>query len=138
MRGIQWILAVVIFILIYSCAGTGEMGGGSANVRTYDTDYETVKNKVQEVIRESNIILREASELEDQKRTNFLINKSGRVGYEQVQQHAGRVIVEEIAEGQTRVEVENPEYHFTVPSHHKEDYARIIFRRLEELVEPQT
>ncbi len=135
MRGIQWILAAVIFTLIYSCAGTGALGGGSANIRTYDTDYETMRSKVQEAIRNSNIIIREVSDSEDKKRTNFLINKSGRVGNEQMQQHAGRIIVEEIADGQTRVEVENPEYHFTVPSHEKENYTRIIFRKLEELVE---
>lgn len=135
MRGIQWILVAVIFTLTYSCAGTGEMGGESANVKTYDTDYETVRNKVQEAIRNSNIIIREVSESEDQKRTNFLINTSGRVGNNQMQQHAGRVIVEEIAEGKTRVEVENPEYHFTVPSHEKEDYRRILFQQLEELIE---
>lgn len=121
--------------MIYGCAGTGEMGAGSANIRTYDTSYETMRSKVQEAIRNSNIVIREVSDSEDQKRTNFLINKSGRVGNEQMQQHAGRIIIEEIADGQTRVEVENPEYHFTVPSHEKEDYTRIIFRRLEELNE---
>lgn len=134
MRGRKWILFAVIFTLTYSCAGTGGLGSGSANVRTYDVDFETVRSKVQEAIRGSNIIIREVSDSEDQKRTNFLINKSGRVGNEQMQQHAGRVIVEEIADGQTSVEVENPEYHFTVPSHEKEDYTRIIFRQLEELV----
>lgn len=135
MRVLKWILVGVIFTLLYSCAGTGGLGGESASIRTYNTDYETVRNKVQEVIRESNIILREASESEDQKRTNFLINKSSRVGNAQMQQHAGRVIVEDVSDGQTKVEVQNPEYHFTVPSHQREDYRRIIFRQLEELVE---
>ena len=135
MRVKQWIFASIILTMVYGCAGTGEMGGSSANIRTYEADYETMRSKVQEAIRNSNIIIREISESEDQKRTSFLINKSGRVGNEQMQQHAGRVIVEEIAEGQARVEVENPEYHFTVPSHEKEDYSRIIFRQLEELVE---
>ncbi len=128
-------LSGVIFAMIYSCAGTGELEGGSANIRTYDADFETVRSKVQEAIRGSNIVIREVSDSEDQKRTNFLINKSGRVGNEQMQQHAGRIIVEELADGQTSVEVENPEYHFTVPSHEKEDYTRIIFRHLEELIE---
>lgn len=125
------VFCCMIIFGLQNCAGTGGLGESSGNERTYDTDYSTIKNLVREVVRNSTLAVISEDESPEKEETIFRISKSRYVGEQQVNQHEGAVIVRRLDGRKTSVEVENPEYHFTVPDYKKENYRRQIFAQLE-------
>ncbi|SMO35368.1 hypothetical protein [Fodinibius sediminis] len=129
------VLGCMVGLVVQGCAGTGGLGGSSGSTRTYEQEYAAVKKVVNDIVQNSVFLVISIEESEDNTQTKYYISKSNYVGEQQVNQHQGTIIVTGLAEGGTRVEVENPEYHYTVPNYEKEDYRREVFRRLEKALQ---
>lgn len=129
------IVGCMLGFIVQGCAPSGNAIGSSGNAQTYAKDYETMKGIIQRVIKGSNLNIDAVTESKEEDRINIMISKNTYVANESVRQDQGRVIVQAMGEQESSVEVENPEYHFSVPRHQREDYRRIIFSRLENYTE---
>lgn len=129
------IVGCILGFIVQGCAPSGNTAGNSGNVQTYAKDYEMMKGIIQRVIKGSNLNIDNVSESKERDRIDIIISQNTYVANESVRQNQGRVIIRALDEQKSSVEVENPEYHFSVPSHQREDYQRIIFSRLEDYTE---
>lgn len=128
-----WVIGIfLIACSLQGCAGSSGLAGNSGNERTYQKDYQSMKEVVKQAIRESSLVVVELSEPKGEPRMTVAIAKKGLLDRQSVRQHQGRVIVLGKKKGQTTVEVENPEYHYTVPSYKREDYQRLLFSAIED------
>ena len=122
---------LLVMIILSSCAGTGGLAGNAGNERTYSQDYQSMKSIVEKVIRGNSLNIDRVSEDKNAKEMTLIISTSKYTNNQSVRQNQGIVTVKFVDEQETAVQVENPEYHFSVPDHQRENYQRMIFSRLE-------
>lgn len=125
------ILSVTIMLIVQGCAGSGGLAGNGSS-KEYNQDYERMKQVVEQAIRASNMNISFVND-EGNKMT-LIVGRDRYVGSEQVQQEQGEIRLLKKDDETTVVEVKNPDYHFSVPSHQKEDYQRIIFLRIDDIL----
>lgn len=134
-RRVGWIVIgiVVIAFNLQGCAGSSGLSGSSENPRTYQSDYQTMKEVVETAIKGGSLDIIEVSEPESgETRTVIKIAKSDFTDRQSLRTHQGIVTVKKEAENKTSVEVENPDYHYTVPGHKREDYERLVFSAIKD------
>ena len=132
MKKIQGFGILLIIVMLSACAGTGGVAGNAGSERTYNQDYESMKSIVEKVIRGNSLNIDRVSEDEDARQLTLVISTSKYANNQSVRQNQGTVTVKFVNEQESAVQVENPEYHFSVPDHQRENYQRMIFSRLEE------
>ena len=129
---LNWLLgAVFAGLLVQGCAASESATESYGGKQMYDESYSTMRELVKRAVRGAGLTVIEISEPPGKSRMRILISKSGQLGTQAVRQHRGAVTVEGINGKKTRVTVENPDYHYTVPSYKKENYQRIIFSQIE-------
>lgn len=126
---------MTILMVIATC-GTLQSTSADHSV-TYDYDYNTMVETVEQAIRSSSLNISYAEESDNPKKYTIIFNAEATVGDESVQQDQGKAIVEKVGEEQTKVLINNPEYHFSVPEHQREKYDRILSNRIDSLLERQ-
>lgn len=128
-------ICIVLFIglTLYGCAGSGSTTGANGS-QEYSQDYEKMKEVAKQAIRDGNMIITNVDESDDES-ISLLIGRERFVNNEEVQVEKGEVRVINLDDEKTRVEVDNPDYHFSVPNHQKEDYQRLIFTRINSILE---
>lgn len=127
------ILSLTIMLITQGCTGSGSLAG-SVGSKEYNHDYNRMKEVVSRAIKASNMNINFVNESDDGKMT-LAVSQDSYVGNEQVQKEQGEVRIIKKDDKTTVVEVENPDYHFTVPSHQKKDYQRIIYLRIDDILE---
>src|SRR5699024_11334781 len=131
-KQISWLLGFVLAgLLVQSCAASESAAESYGSNQMYDKSYAAMRELVKQSVRGAGLTVIEISEPPGKSRMRILISKSGQLGTQAVRQHRGAVTVEGINGKKTRVTVENPDYHYTVPSYKKENYQRIIFSQIE-------
>ena len=118
--------AVLIGLGVFLLQACATVGGLSGDTRTYSESYEAVKEMVNKAINETKLSIDDVAESSDKPVTVYGISTNKRVGNSHVAKEKGQVFVEKMPNGIIKVEVENPEYHYTVPDYEKEDYSRIL------------
>lgn len=126
--------AILILITLSACAGSDFLSS-SSGVKEYDQSYDKMVEVVEQAIKSSNMNISFTNESDDGNKTIITVSGSRYVGSEEVQQEQGEVRIINLDENITRIEVENPDYHFSVPEHQREDYQRIIFTRIDKTLE---
>lgn len=126
-------LAIILLLpfLIQACASLANTGN-SGSTKEYAKDYNTMKDAVQKAIIGLNINISRISE--DDGTTILTVSRDAYMNNQSVQQGQGKVRITRLDSNKTRIEIENPEYHYSVPEHQKEDYQKLIFARLDERV----
>lgn len=125
--------------------GCSSLQSSSKSKKVYTQSFDTVNAHVERGIQEANLSILDVFESPDTEMTTYRIGTSSKahgsgsspVGTRSVEHEEGKVIVRKLAEGKVKVKVENPDYHFTVPSHEKEDYQQRLFGILEQLDRPK-
>jgi hypothetical protein len=132
-------LLVVIGAIFMSCASMGAGGGYNPGLRTYDHSYKVMKGYVEQAINESRLLARSRNESKDGKELQIILlkedmlKKSGASTYNE----SGSVVITDLGDGRTEVRIENPEYHYTIPQHEREDYQDLLFNRIEKILEKE-
>lgn len=127
-------ISLVIGLVLQACAGSGGMSG-SAGTQEYSQDYNRMKEVVKQAIKAGNMNITFANESDSDDRITLIIGRERYMNNEEVQQEQGEVRIIKLDDENTRVEIVNPEYHFSVPNHQKEDYQRILFNRIDSILE---
>lgn len=126
-------IAFFIGLAMNACTGM-ETTSGNNGSQVYSEDYEKMKEVVKQAIRDGNMIITYVDDSKDDSIT-LLIGRERFVNNEEIQVEKGEVRVINLDDEKTQVEVDNPDYHFSVPNHQKEDYQRLIFTRINSILE---
>jgi len=128
------LLIGISIVLIQSCA---TVGSASGDTRTYSKSYEAVKKMVNDAINETKLNIDDVGEASDDPLTIYKVSVNQAVAKTHSTQEQGKVVVQKMANGIIKVEVVNPEYHYTVPDYQKEDYQRILMPVFDKMMEPR-
>ncbi|MCW9706929.1 hypothetical protein [Fodinibius salsisoli] len=124
------ILIFAVVLLAQGCASSGGLGS-SANKRIYGKDYESMKGIVRDVIQGRQLNIDSVTEAKDKQEISLIISRTKYVNDSTTSQNQGKVIIEAINDQESSVQIENPDYHFSVPEHQREAYQRLLFSQLE-------
>lgn len=127
-----WTLGLVMVLIFQGC-GSLENTAGDRSV-TYDQDFDTMVKTVEQAIRSSSLNISFAQKSDDGNRYTIVFNSQVAINNESVQQDQGEVVVERFGEKQAKVIITNPEYHFSVPSHQREEYDRRLKNRIDDIL----
>ncbi len=120
--------------LFQGCANTGSSRTSYGDTRVYAESFEDAREKVKQGISQTNLGIEGISEADDGNAVTFLVSNKVSRNKDHVQQEQGEVRIEKVSDSETRISVENPEYHFTVPEYEKEDYQRTLFQAFDEIM----
>ena len=125
------LLFISVGCLLYACSGTGSLSS-SPGTEVYKKDLSQVVKAVEKIIVSSNINLDKAKE----EKNNVTIHISRHVyaNNQRMQRDKGSVEITKVSEEKTRVEVNNPDYTFSVPRHQRMDYQKMIFSKLDKVL----
>ena len=129
------VLFVIALFVVQSCGSSGGLGSGSQSVKEYSESFSKMKEVVRNAVTGTNLNIDYVSE-DDSERLVLIVNQSRYIsgGGETAQREEGRVEVIKVDDNTTKVRVENPDYHFSVPTHQREDYQRKIFQRVDKIL----
>lgn len=127
-------------VLLQACA-TVQLTSGK--VRTYSMDFDTVVAKVDSCFNRTGLVALKTWQSNNPSRKTYLIAKGASpssvgnsvVGSEHVEHKKGKVEVKQLPDARVQVQVENPDYHFTVPEYKRQDYRRSFFQVLDRMME---
>lgn len=126
------LLLVSVTFFVLGCASL-ESTSGDRSV-TYDRDFNTMVETAERAIRGSSLNISFAQKSDDGKKYTIVFNARAALNTQSVQQDEGEMIVENIGENQTKIIINNPEYHFSVPSHQRKEYDRILKNRIDDIL----
>ena len=129
-RLLLFVTIIVPMIFFHGCASLGSMN--SQGSKEYNRDFDSMAKIVEKALRGSNININDISEHEGEM--VLTVSRGQYVNNKEIQQDKGEVRIIRVSEKKTRVEVDNPDYHFSVPDHQREDYQRIIFTRINSIL----
>lgn len=127
-----WMVVLMAGLLVQGC-GSLETTSGDRSI-TYDHDFNSMVETVEQAIRGSSLNISFAQKSDDGNKYTIVFNSQATVNNESVQKDQGEVIVERIDESQTKVIIINPDYHFSVPSHQREEYDRRLKNRIDDIL----
>lgn len=132
----SFFVCIVLFIglSLHACTGWESTSGNNGS-REYSQDYEKMKEVAKQAIRDGNMVITYVDESDNNDSITLLIGRKRFINNEEIQVEKGEVRIIKLDEDKTRVEVDNPNYHYSVPTHQKEDYQRLIFNRISSILE---
>ena len=123
----------ILLIVLQACAGPGQMNG-SGSWKSYSRDYEKMKSVVQQAIKSSSLGINYVNETDSKDAITIIFARRSSLGNEKVQKNQGKAFIQKTAGGKSRIRIENPEYHFSVPDYQREDYRRKLYTRIDDLL----
>jgi uncharacterized protein YxeA len=133
LKQVLFIITIVLITVLQGC-GSLETASGDRAV-TYEHDFNTMVETVEQAIRSSSLNISFAQKSEDGKKYTIIFNSQVAVNNQSVQQDQGEVIVERLGDKQTKIIITNPEYHYSVPSHQREKYDRKLKNRIDDILD---
>lgn len=127
-----WTVGLAMILLFQSC-GSLESTAGDRSV-TYDHDFNTMVETVEQAIRSSSLNINFAQKSDDGSKYTIAFNAQVAVNNQSVQQDQGEVVVERLGDKQAKVIITNPEYHYSVPSHQRKKYDRRLKNRIDDIL----
>lgn len=132
----QHIVTLVTFsLLLIGCSGSGSLAGESAGSKVYDKSFEEMQNVVKQAIRGMNLKISNTSISDSNSKMSMTIIREQYMGDDEVQRDQGQVRIIRLEKKKTRVEVDNPEYHYSVPQHQRAEYRRVLFLQIKDILE---
>jgi hypothetical protein len=61
--------------------------------------------------------------------------RSGYASSRDIPQESGEIRIIKLSKSKTKIEIINPDYEFSVPQRQRQDYQKVLFPRIEKLVE---
>ncbi|MGD8426692.1 MAG: hypothetical protein PVH63_03625 [Balneolaceae bacterium] len=116
-----------LLTLLQACAGSGM--ASTDNMREYNQDFKQMQKIVDQAIGATNIVIDDIARSQD--KVVMTISRSTYTNNTITQQEHGKVIITKLGDEKTSVEVQDPEYEFSVPDHQREHYKRYIFRQID-------
>ncbi|HET6527358.1 MAG TPA: hypothetical protein VFG39_01270 [Balneolaceae bacterium] len=123
-------LLILVFFTVTLVQGCASSGSTMDNSHIYSQPFNKMANIVDYAIKSGNLKINTIFKSKEENKITFLISAIALVEGTQVQDERGKVIVTELKNGHVQVEVKNPEYPYTIPYHQRKKYDRIIYERI--------
>ncbi len=132
MNPFKVVLIIVMLMLLQGC-GSLESASDDQSI-TYEADFNMMVETVEQAIRSSSLNISFAQKSDDGNSYTIIFNSQVAVNNQSVQQDQGKVVVENFGNNQTKVIITNPEYHFSVPTHQRKEYDRLLKNRIDDIL----
>jgi len=126
---------VTLSFLLIGCSGSGSLAGESAGSKVYDKSFDEMQKVVRQAVRGMNLKINNTSMSDNNSKMSMTIIREQFMGDDEVQRDQGQVRIIRLEKNKTRVEVDNPEYHYSVPQHQRAEYRRVLFLQIEDILE---
>lgn len=123
---------ISLAILVQGCASTG--GTQNQGSKVYDEGFKTMVNVVKQAIKGQSLTIEHIDESDDGNTFTIYFGRRASFNDQNMQQEQAIVTIEKIEENKTRVEIENPDYHYSVPEEQRVEYRRILTNRIEDIL----
>lgn len=129
------ILIILLTSFVFSCGPLGTVSGDRSI--TYEEDFDTMVETVEQAIRGRTLEINFAEKSDDGNRYQVLFHDNEYLNNNNDSQRTneGEVIVERLEEDKTKVIINNPEYHYTIPSHQQKKYDQELKEKIEEILD---
>lgn len=131
--GKSGLLIGVLILFGFGCSSLETVSGDRSMI--YDQDFDTMIEVVEKAIRGRSLAINYAARSDDGNRYHVIFHATSYVDNSVQPTDEGEVIIERIDDGKTKVIIHNPEYHYTVPSHHREKYDKELKEEIEKILE---
>lgn len=133
MNTFKVVLTIVALVVLQGCGSLSSVSGDRSI--TYDEDFDTIVETVEQAIRGSSLNISYAEESDEGDKYTIVFYSQANVSNESVQQDEAEVVVEHLGKDQTKVIITNPEYHYSVPTHRQKEYDRILKNKIDDILE---
>ena len=129
------LITIIIFIALQACAGMGSMRG--QNVRIYHENIDKMIDITRQAIQNKGYsVISFEQRAETKQRTTIRFVKRSAVGKQMVSSMQAYVF---LANSDTadavEVRVNNPDYNYGTPTDQRIDYANVLFKEIDKLLE---
>lgn len=123
-----WIFGLFVAVVFQGCASSGAAINADG-VRVYNAGFNKVANLVERSIRANNFSMDFVMNKEE--RIAIRLSRQVYIGTQRTSRDQGAVRIIKVADHKIRVEVDNPEYNYSVPRYKRVNYQRLIFEKLD-------
>lgn len=131
----EWSLFVIILIVVQACSGSGNLSSNSDSTREYSQQFGFMTKVVKGAIKGSGLKVRDVSQSQNPSQMTIRVIRSGYASSRDIPQESGQIFIVKKGESKTEVKIENPEYSYSVPQRQRQDYQKVLFPRIEKLIE---
>lgn len=131
-KTIFYALTILLSMTLLNCSTTNK-ASQNANVKVYEMEFEAVVDVTRQAVRNSGLEIPYVNDSETPQRLYFAYAYQPFVNNDSGRGERGSVEILNLNNGKIQVTIENPEYHFSVPTKSREDYASDIFKNIAKL-----
>ena len=125
-------LTLLLSTMLLNCS-TSNKASQNANVKVYEMEFEAVVDITRQAVRNSGLEIPYVNDSETPQRLYFAYAYQPFVNNDSGRGERGSVEILNLNNGKIQVTIENPEYHFSIPTKSREDYASKIFNNIAKL-----
>lgn len=125
----------VITLILSACSGSGTLSSNLSGERDYSQSFGFMEKAVKGAIKGSGLEVRNISETKNPTKQIITIVRSGYASSRGLAQESGEIHIVKLSKSKTKIEIVNPDYEYTVPQRQRQDYQKVLFPRIEKLVE---
>lgn len=125
---------LLLTLILNACSGSGSLSSNSNSERNYSHSFGFMEKAVKGAINGSGLEVRNVSETKNPTKKIITLVRSGYASSRGISQESGEVHIVKLSESKTRIEIVNPDYEYSVPQRQRQDYQKVLFPRIEKLV----
>ncbi|WP_138431256.1 hypothetical protein [Fodinibius saliphilus] len=124
-----WV-AVLTIIFLSACSSMGNLGSSGV---VYNKSYNKMGNVVEQAIKSYSLSIDSVNNVSD-KKVIIVFSKAATLRDRNVPKDKASVTIESLQENKTKVIIDNPDYHFTIPNHEKVNYKSLLKKRIDTIL----
>ncbi|GEM_PF-2212214 len=122
-------------LILSACSGSESLSSNSNGERNYSHPFRFMEKAVKGAIDGSGLKVGNVSETKNPTKIIITVVRSGYASSRGLTQESGEVHIVKLSKSKTKIEIFNPDYEYTVPQRQRQDYQKVLFPRIEKLVE---
>lgn len=124
---------IVLLLILQSCASTGN-SMNDEGTKVYNKNFNSMVETVEAAIRSSRLSIETSRRSQDPDILTIIVSERAQIQGQSVQRRQGEVRISKLGENKTKVDVTNPDYHYSVPEDSRTDYERMILNRIDSIM----
>lgn len=130
-----YLFLLIVAVMSQACSGLKVTSNDDEHI--YAQPFPKMIEVVERAVEGGGLHIERTFRSDDKTKLTLIVNTNAyiRGNNQTVQKDQGTVIITKLAKNKVEVEVENPDYHYTVPQYMRKKYDRIIFNRISAILE---
>lgn len=133
-KGLFILVITACLGVIQGCGSLENVSGDRENI--YDREFNFMVETVERAIRAQSLVINFSRKSDDGNRYLIIFHSPSFVNANSDIQRKdeGEVIIERVDNNKTKVVISNPEYHYSIPSHHRRKYDKELKEGIDRLL----